>query len=660
MCGTPNKMESVFCASCGARLVPLIATPPSEKEQSPAAPIKGLSLPAKPYEPSPEEITPAEPAPEEDWLDRLREMPAEEAPAPAEEENLPAWLKPAQPPEPVASEEQPDWLKALREKQTEETPLEETPAEELPDWLKTPSEAEAPTEPTPTPTPPIETEPTLPVEIEKPDWLKETELAPEPEVEMPDWLKGLGPSATTETEAEPATEMPEPAPSQAIEPVSEAEIPDWLKQLKPQEIEPEPTPSEPLIESLEIAVTPTTQVPVTGIEGVEEIPDWLQTAAVPLAESPIEATPAPIQPALPEEVPEWIAALKPAEPKPEDQPLETSGPLAGLRGVLPLALAMAEPHAPPKPATPAARTDTGQLFETILAAPPVVTKVAAKKARRAWSMRPFIYLLLALVVILPFFAPFDFASAFLQINGTPTSEFYDALQALPADSTVLLAFEYDPSTAGEMDLQAKAIVNHLSKRNVKIIALSTLETGTPIARRILDDATLNASNYVYGTNYVNLGFLPGHEAGLSNLATSGFPATLQDVVLNQNIAQISATANVKTLRDLQMIVVLAGTEDALKGWMEQVQPRAGVPIVAGVSAAVEPRARAYRDTPTKQLRAVMSGLVGAAQYEVLANQPGLALISVNVQTFAQYVLVAIILLGNLVFWIQKARGTEAK
>ncbi len=653
-------MESVFCASCGARLVPLIATPPSEKEQPPAAPIKGLSLPAKPYEPSPEEVTPVEPAPEEDWLARLREMPAEEAPAPAEDENLPAWLKPAQAPEPVASEEHPAWLKALRETQAEETPLEETPAEELPDWLKPPSETEAPTEPAPMPTTPIETEPTPPVEIEKPDWLKETEPAPEPAVEMPDWLKGLGPSAITETAAESATEILEPTPSEPIEPVSEAEIPDWLKQLKPQEIEPEPTPSEPLSESLEtIAAAPPTQVPVTGIEGVEEIPDWLQTATVPLAESPSEAAPAPIQPALPEEVPEWIAALKPAEPKPEDQPLETSGPLAGLRGVLPLALAMAEPHAPPKPVPPAARTDTGQLFETILATPPVV-QVAAKKARRAWSMRPFIYLLLALVVILPFFAPFDFASAFLQINGTPTSEFYDTLQAVPTTATVLLAFEYDPSTAGEMDLQAKAIVNHLSKRNVKIIALSTLETGAPIARRVLDDATRNTPSYVYGTNYVNLGFLPGHEAGLSNLATSGFPATLQDVVLNQNITQIGVTANIKTLRDLQMIVVLAGTEDALKVWMEQVQPRAGVPIVAGVSAAVEPRARAYRDTPTKQLRAVMSGLVGAAQYEVLANQPGRALISVNVQTFAQYALVAIILLGNLVFWIQQARGTEAK
>jgi hypothetical protein len=655
MCGTANKMESVFCANCGARLVPLIATPTSEKEQPPAAPIKGLSLPAKPYEPPQAETPSEESASEEDWLARLREMPAEEAPMPAEQD-VPAWLKPAQTPEPVASEEPLDWLKALRETPLEETPTEETPAEELPDWLKTPSEIETPPTPEPEAISQPEPTPSAPTEIEMPDWLKQTESEPE-QAEIPDWLKGLQPQATPE--AEPTTEtVIEPAPS---EPVGEAEMPDWLKQLKPQEIVAEPTPSEPLIESLEtIAAAPTAQVPVIDIEGVEEIPDWLRTTGVPSTELGVEITPSPIQPALPEEVPEWVAALKPAEPKPEDQPLETSGPLAGLRGVLPLALAMAEPHAPPKLATPTARTETGQLFETILATPPVATAAPAKKAPRAWSMRPLIYLLLALAVIIPFFAPFDFASAFLQISGTPTAEFYDSLQALPANSTVLLAFEYDPSTAGEMDLQAKAIVNHLSKRNVKIIALSTLETGAPIAQRVLEDATRNATNYVYGTNYVNLGFLPGHESGLSNLATSGLPANLNDVVLNQKITQIEATAKIKNLRDLQMIVVLAGSDDALKVWMEQVQPRAGAPIVAGVSAAVEPRARAYHDTPTKQLRAVMSGLVGAAQYEVLANQPGLALVSVNVQTIAQIVLVAIIILGNLVFWIQKARGIEAK
>jgi hypothetical protein len=258
-------------------------------------------------------------------------------------------------------------------------------------------------------------------------------------------------------------------------------------------------------------------------------------------------------------------------------------------------------------------------------------------------MRPWIYLLLLLAVLVPFFLPSDWASSSLKINRTPTAEFYDTLQTLPANATVLLAFEYDPGVAGEMDLQAKAITRHLIQRQVKIVTLSTLDTGAPIARRILKDVTRNASHYVAGTNYAHLGYLAGHEAGLANLATTGLPA-------------IANFANLKTLRDLHLIVVLAGSDDTLKAWMEQVQPRAGVRIVAGVSAAVEPKARAYRDTPTRQLTALMSGLIGAAQYEVLSNpnETGRALISVNAQTAAQLVLVLIIVMGNLVHWSSRA------
>jgi tetrahydromethanopterin S-methyltransferase subunit D len=88
--------------------------------------------------------------------------------------------------------------------------------------------------------------------------------------------------------------------------------------------------------------------------------------------------------------------------------------------------------------------------------------------------------------------------------------------------------------------------------------------------------------------------------------------------------------------------------------MEQVQPRAGVKIAAGVSAAVEPRARTYRNT--NQLVALLSGLVGAAQYEVLSNQRGLAVISAGAQSTAQLVLIGLIVLGNLVYWFSRGRG----
>ena len=269
-----------------------------------------------------------------------------------------------------------------------------------------------------------------------------------------------------------------------------------------------------------------------------------------------------------------------------------------------------------------------------------------------------IYLLLLLAVLVPFLIPTDWASSGLSIAGTPAAEFFDTLQTLPPNSVVVVSFDYDPSQAGEMDLIAKSIARHLVQRRVNVIALSTLDTGAPIARRVLDEVARDTKNYTYGANYVNLGFLPGREAGLANLATTGLSLISRDWVLNQPLVIFPATQNVRTLRDVRLVIELAGSDDALKAWMEQVGPRVGVPIVAGVSASVEPRARAYHDTPSKQLAAMVSGLVGAAQYEVLTNQPGLAVISVNAQSAAQLLLAGLAIFGTLVFWFTRMTGNR--
>jgi hypothetical protein len=192
----------------------------------------------------------------------------------------------------------------------------------------------------------------------------------------------------------------------------------------------------------------------------------------------------------------------------------------------------------------------------------------------------------------------------------------------------------------------------LIKRRVKIIAVSTIETGPQIAQRILDAAATQIDKYAYGSSYIIV-YLPGHEAGLAQFASAGF-ATVTDYVDKQPVAQFLTSAKIKNLSDLPMVVEFAGSEEPLKTWVEQVEPHTGVRIAAAVSAAVEPKARAYRNA--NQLTAMLSGLLGAAQYEALSSQPGLSVISVNAQSAAQLVLVLIIVLGNIAFWISRARG----
>ena len=133
--------------------------------------------------------------------------------------------------------------------------------------------------------------------------------------------------------------------------------------------------------------------------------------------------------------------------------------------------------------------------------------------------------------------------------------------------------------------------------------------------------------------------------------------------LSQEVSKAKAIVNDviedgkrEALRTVKRAYVAA--EDRLEDTTYYIKrhPWQSVGIAAGVSAAVEPKARAYRDA--KQLSALVSGAVGAAQYEILSNQQGLAVTSVTAQSAAQIVLILAIVAGNIAFWISRARDKD--
>ncbi|HEX7593791.1 MAG TPA: hypothetical protein VF429_06435, partial [Anaerolineae bacterium] len=424
MCSTPNPVESVLCVNCGARLVPLTAATLPEPKPV-ALPIKGLSLPAKPVVPSepapPVEEEPAQPAAAEspdatvkevsadqehvpDWLARLRASPTaeDEAAAPLADETtqLPEWATARdesaaeQPADDTVVTHIPDWLRQAQAEETQVALAAPEADDEIPDWLRTPqAEVSAP--------------PTAGEKAELPTWLAQTDLGTsEPE------NIAAEPVAPTETQAT------------AAEPESGEELLESLEAAQP--------PAPVLTESQQ----PTKPTRTTTED--DDLPDWLRAAA---PETPVKPAEELEQPS-PDQVPAWVAALKPAGiltpalASADSQVVESAGPLQGMRGVLPLALAMAEPHPPAEPVPPPSRADGGQIFEAILAAPAAAATPVGKPVRRGVSMRPFVFLLLLLAVLVPFLLPFDLTGSTFAIAGTPAAEFYDTLQKVPAGSTV--------------------------------------------------------------------------------------------------------------------------------------------------------------------------------------------------------------------------------
>lgn len=454
-----------------------------------------------------------------------------------------------------------------------------------------------------------------------------------------------GPPAGEETHDPTATPQLSDIATDKSLPESDA-VPAWMSELIP------PAEIRQGISSRQMRTEP----PQLQEDEREELPDWLRE---PIA---LEGSTAPSASKLESET----AALTPRPEKaiwmeqpaygldreisgrPLEELTETEGPLAGVLGVLPLALGIKEPHTI---VPPSRRENEGALvFQSVLAAAAEgsIVSTPVKAPYRSWS-KWWINIGLLIAVLIPFFIPSNLAGLGLIVNNaTPTARFYDRIQSLPSGSNVLLSFDYDAGQAVELTPAARLIVLDLARRNVNVLAMSTLPTGAQIAERVLQDASQQNPGWTFGEHYVNLGYVPGGEAGLRAMAERWL-STFQ----NDSLAALPLTQKLHGLDDFALAVEFAGSDTSLRAWMEQVQPRRQVTFVAALSAAQESQARNY--LASGQLAAFLRGLGGAAEYELFSNQTGLTVRTVDAQSFSHLAISAVILLGNLALVFERLR-----
>jgi hypothetical protein len=74
-----------------------------------------------------------------------------------------------------------------------------------------------------------------------------------------------------------------------------------------------------------------------------------------------------------------------------------------------------------------------------------------------------------------------------------------------------------------------------------------------------------------------------------------------------------------------------------------------LPVVAGMSAALEPAASPYLESNAKQLEGAINGLSGAATYEVLRQSEGQATQRLNALAAGHIAIVGLMILGAVFY-----------
>ncbi|SHK22960.1 hypothetical protein SAMN02745227_01844 [Anaerobranca californiensis DSM 14826] len=259
--------------------------------------------------------------------------------------------------------------------------------------------------------------------------------------------------------------------------------------------------------------------------------------------------------------------------------------------------------------------------------------------------RKIIYAVLLAAIIIPLLFPLGIEVKVSQA----TQDFYNIIENLPKGSVILISYDFDAASAPELYPQAQAITRHALNKGHKIIAVATWYAGPTFA-----DRTFNAvaGDKEYGKDYVNLGFKPGGGVMLNALARD-IHQTFPEDVTRTKIGSIPIMQNVKNINDIDLIISLSAGDPGTRTYVEQIGSQYDVPILTGVTAVSAPGMTPYLQSG--DLKSMISGLAGAAQYETLINRPGLGLGGMDAQSVAHFTIIAFILVGNIAYVVTKKK-----
>ena len=240
----------------------------------------------------------------------------------------------------------------------------------------------------------------------------------------------------------------------------------------------------------------------------------------------------------------------------------------------------------------------------------------------------------------------------LPVKATPNvRSVYDGVTSLPAGSTVLISFDFGPSTITELGPMAEAVLHHCFQRKLKVIAVTLVAEGQGTTGSILEKV---AAEYgaVYGKDYTFLGYKAGGETVILNMGQDLRRAFDRDVRGNP-LSEMTVTKSISSLRDIPYVIDLASGNPGVDEWIQFGQERYGFRFAAGVTAVMAPDFFPFLQTG--QLAGLLGGLAGAAEYEHLIGREGQATAGMRPQSVGHLIIIIFIVFGNLAYFTRKSR-----
>lgn len=262
------------------------------------------------------------------------------------------------------------------------------------------------------------------------------------------------------------------------------------------------------------------------------------------------------------------------------------------------------------------------------------------------SARRTVFVILGIAVILPIIFNIHLGSTI-----TPeTRQVFANIDSLPPRSVVMVSFDFEASSFAEVRPLADVIVRHAFEKNLRVVALSLFAEGAALGEQLLTKLA-HENGKTYGSDYIYLGFRPQYQAAILAMGesiTTEFPL---DYFGNLTSEQ-PLMRQVDSYDDIALVISVADGSMPTY-WVEYAVTPHQVKFQTVLTATMATSFYPY--LASGQITGIVAGLKGASEYETLMGREGAGSRGLFAQSVSQFVVVLLIIAGNLIERLRRRR-----
>jgi len=232
-----------------------------------------------------------------------------------------------------------------------------------------------------------------------------------------------------------------------------------------------------------------------------------------------------------------------------------------------------------------------------------------------------------------------------------TRNVYALVEELQSGDIMFVDMGYESGTIAFMEPGMVAIFRHAMTNGAKIVMVSTGVESPMLLGRLMDKVKPESFGYVYGTDWVHLGYIAGGEPSyasllgdINGLVTEDYQGTPTSQL------PLMAELGAPTADKIDLVGIWTAGGDVVEGWIRQAAVKYDLTFFTEVNEMMVPTILPYCPI---NVDGIINGGIGAAEYENLSGFAGEAIKLSDMMTMGGLVVLIFLILGNIGYFMTK-------